>query len=79
MKSATRALFLCPEIEMYSPKISEELIPVLYRMAKARGIPMTTLVNELLSKGISEEPDPSSETSIIQEALEEDDSEESAA
>ena len=55
MKSATRALFLCPEIEMYSPKISEELIPVLYRRAKDRGIPMTRLVNELLGTALGHE------------------------
>ena len=33
---------------MYSPKISEELIPVLYRLAKERKIHMTELVNEIL-------------------------------
>ncbi len=29
---------------MYSPKIDEGLIPVLYRLAKERKIPMTRLV-----------------------------------
>ncbi len=33
---------------MYSPAIDPGLIPVLYRLGKARGVPMTTLVNELL-------------------------------
>lgn len=33
---------------MYSPKIEAELIPTLYRLAKARGIPMTRLVNACL-------------------------------
>ena len=38
---------------MYSPKISEELISPLYHQAKARGIPMTRLVNEILSEHLS--------------------------
>lgn len=38
---------------MYSPKISEDLVPKLYRLAKAKGIRMTTLVNELLQEAIS--------------------------
>lgn len=33
---------------MYSPKIPERLVPVLYRLARARGQHMTTLVAELL-------------------------------
>ncbi|MFO1490538.1 MAG: hypothetical protein U1F77_06425 [Kiritimatiellia bacterium] len=33
---------------MYSPAIVPGLIPVLYRLGKARGVPMTTLVSELL-------------------------------
>jgi hypothetical protein len=33
---------------MYSPKIPERLIPVLYRLARARGKPMTTIVAEAL-------------------------------
>ena len=33
---------------MYSPAIDQGLIPVLYRLGKARGVPMTTLVSELL-------------------------------
>jgi hypothetical protein len=39
---------------MYSPKIKEELIPKIYRLAKARGIRMTTFVNEILSKDLDE-------------------------
>jgi len=35
---------------MYSPKIREDLIPKIYQMAKARGIKMTSLVNEILEK-----------------------------
>lgn len=33
---------------MYSPKVSEKLIPALYRKAKEQNKPMTELVNEIL-------------------------------
>lgn len=33
---------------MYSPKISEDLIPDLYKLSKALGKPMTALVNDLI-------------------------------
>jgi hypothetical protein len=33
---------------MYSPKIPERLIPALYRLAQARGKPMTRIVAEAL-------------------------------
>jgi len=33
---------------MYSPKVSEELIPYLYREAKKEKIPMTQLVNKII-------------------------------
>lgn len=32
----------------YSPKIYEDLIPVLYRLAKIKGLTMTRLVNKIL-------------------------------
>jgi hypothetical protein len=35
---------------MYSPKIKEHYIPILYRIAKARGIPMTHIVREALDE-----------------------------
>ena len=38
---------------MYSPKISEDLIPRLYQSAKAKRIPMTTLVNRILEKAVN--------------------------
>ncbi|MFZ6016348.1 MAG: hypothetical protein ACOYU0_01790 [Nitrospirota bacterium] len=38
---------------MYSPKIKEELIPKIYQIAKAKGIRMTTLVNEVLRKALN--------------------------
>src|SRR6266849_5773198 len=43
------------EVVMYSPKIDEKLIPVLYRAAKAQGVPMTTLVNRLLTVALAQE------------------------
>lgn len=33
---------------MYSPKISEELIPVLFRVSRSRRMPMTRLVDQIL-------------------------------
>lgn len=33
---------------MYSPKITERLIPALYRLARARGKPMTKIVAEAI-------------------------------
>jgi hypothetical protein len=38
---------------MYSPKIDEELIPRLYRIAKSRGVPMTNLVNKILKRSLA--------------------------
>jgi len=35
---------------MYSPKISKEYIPKLYRLAKYFGVPMTKLVNQIISE-----------------------------
>ena len=35
---------------MYSPKIKDDLIPVLYTQAKQEGKPMTRLVDEILRK-----------------------------
>ena len=35
---------------MYSPKIREEYIPILYQIAKQKGIPMTHLVKEALDE-----------------------------
>ncbi len=35
---------------MYSPKIKENYIPVLYKIAKARGMPMTHIVREALDE-----------------------------
>jgi antitoxin component of RelBE/YafQ-DinJ toxin-antitoxin module len=37
---------------VYSPKINEDLIRNLYRIAKAKGIPMTELVNGFIADAI---------------------------
>ena len=37
---------------MYSPELSEELVPVLYRIAKARKITMVKLVNDIVSEAL---------------------------
>lgn len=39
---------------MYSPKIDPELIPLLYKIRVAEGIPMTKLVNRVLRAYINE-------------------------
>ena len=39
---------------MYSPKISEDLIPNLYKIAKAKKVSMTKLVNDIVSDAIRE-------------------------
>ena len=41
------------EEEMYSPKISEDLIPQLYRKAKVEGIPMTRLVDQIIRDALN--------------------------
>lgn len=43
---------------MYSPKICEELIPVLYHTAKAQALPMTRLVDKLIYRALLLEPLP---------------------
>jgi len=35
---------------MYSPKIKEDLIPVIYKLAKKEGKTMTRLLDEILRK-----------------------------
>ena len=36
--------------KMYSPKIKEEYIPLLYQLAKSKRIPMTTLINKIIGE-----------------------------
>ena len=38
---------------MYSPKVAEELVPVLYRLAKDRKMPMTRLVNGIIREALT--------------------------
>ena len=40
---------------MYSPKINEEFIPALYRLAKERKQPMTQLVNEIIGNYLADQ------------------------
>jgi site-specific recombinase XerD len=40
---------------MYSPKIKEEYIPVLYKIAKGRGVPMTHIVREALEEYLNKQ------------------------
>jgi hypothetical protein len=42
------------EVPMYSPKISEDLIPLLFRLAKREAKPMTRLVDDILRKYLKE-------------------------
>ena len=38
---------------MYSPKLNEELIPALFKIARLRKIPMTKLVNQIITNYLS--------------------------
>ena len=38
--------------EMYSPRIKEDLIPGLYRLAKKKDVPMTRVVDQILRDAI---------------------------
>ena len=38
---------------MYSPKIKEDLIPTLYKLAKQEGKPIRDLINQILRAEIS--------------------------
>ena len=42
---------------MYSPKIKDTLIPRIYRVAKAAGIPMTKWVNHVIEQALPEKDD----------------------
>ena len=50
---------------MYSPKISEDLIPALYHTAKAKHIPMTKLVRDLILKALASEELPENALSCL--------------
>jgi len=38
---------------MYSPKIKEDLIPKLYKLARKRRIPMTKLVDNIIREALA--------------------------
>jgi len=38
---------------IYSPRIREDLIRPLYRLAKARGVPMTRLVSDIVAAALA--------------------------
>lgn len=53
-----KAVWLSPkqppqEVRMYSPKIREDLIPILYQLAKQQGKPMTEVVDEILREKLA--------------------------
>lgn len=33
---------------MYSPKIKQEFIPILFKISASKGIPMTRLINQII-------------------------------
>jgi len=43
---------------LYSPKITEELIPILYQLARTRGVPMTKLVDRIIREALLQEERP---------------------
>jgi hypothetical protein len=43
------------EGRMYSPKISDRFIPLLYRKAKQEGVPMTKLIDKIVEMFFAEE------------------------
>ena len=51
---------------MCSPKLSDSLIPVLYRLGKSRRMPMTKLVHLLIVKALSIEELPEELVSMLQ-------------
>ena len=42
-------------IKIYSPKISEDLIPIIYQKAKKKKVSMTKYVDKLIKKQIIKE------------------------
>jgi hypothetical protein len=50
---------------MYSPKIRDDLIPLLYRLARQEGKPMTRLVDEILRAEVERRVQIAGDQSII--------------
>ena len=42
------------EVNMYSTKVDEKLVPELYRLSKELKVPITRLVNSMISSGIEQ-------------------------
>jgi len=38
---------------MYSPKVDEKLIPILFRLAKSQKKPMTVIVNSMIRESVA--------------------------
>lgn len=53
---------------MYSPKVKEDLIPKLYRIAKKRGVPMTQLVDNIIREALENEYQVREEATDIESA-----------
>jgi len=49
---------------MYTPKISEQLVPVLYRLAKDRKMPMTRLVDWIIRQALASNSLPQAEKPV---------------
>ena len=55
---------------MYSPKISEDLVIQLYKIAKEKRVPMTTLVNKILYSALNQaEEDNRQKESLVAEKI----------
>ena len=54
---------------MYSPKISEALIPRIYRAAKEAKIPMTRWVNRVVERALPQTPGTREESGIDDSVL----------
>jgi hypothetical protein len=53
------------EMQMYSPKIKEDLIPTIYRLSKENKAPMTKVVDGILRSALNGSRSPSKEKLII--------------
>jgi len=54
--------------KMYSPRIKPELVQRLYKLAKVRKVPMTRLVNKIISDYFKRNPIKGKEEIVISEA-----------
>ena len=50
---------------MYSPRIQEEYIPLLYRKAKELKIPMTKLVNQIIAEALRKEENDDTDGTVL--------------